>query len=235
MYTCPRDSKWNETPAYHEHIRYFRPVTVDCPCHTDSFAFAALLSWGNNPVAAYPLCHKSIDKRVDYPAVLQPIAPSCHKNSSTAWASPELFRFSPQFDCSGRASINTNTPYSSFFSPWFLLPNTSVGSPQERSTGFPLTTKTGVRGAQKGIKVQYCCLTALKKLPLGFLLPLSAVVRLLKPTSIFPDPDGNIRVGVRFLDETAWLSQKFMAELFQVSVPNMNRHLKHIFEGMGTR
>ena len=31
---------------------------------------------------------------------------------------------------------------------------------------------------------------------------------------IFPAPDGNIRVEVRFLDETAWLSQKLMAELF---------------------
>ncbi|NDV18186.1 hydroxyacid dehydrogenase [Pseudodesulfovibrio sp. JC047] len=47
---------------------------------------------------------------------------------------------------------------------------------------------------------------------------------------IFPAPDGNIRVEVRFLDETAWLSQKLMAELFQVSVSNINQHLKHIFE-----
>lgn len=48
---------------------------------------------------------------------------------------------------------------------------------------------------------------------------------------IFPAPDGNIRVEVRFLDETAWLSQKLMAELFQVSVSNINQHLKNIFEG----
>ncbi len=46
---------------------------------------------------------------------------------------------------------------------------------------------------------------------------------------IFPAPDGNIRVEVRFLDETAWLSQKLMADLFQVSVPTINEHLKNIF------
>jgi len=45
---------------------------------------------------------------------------------------------------------------------------------------------------------------------------------------IFPAPDGNIRVEVRFLDETAWLSQKLMAELFQVSVPTINEHLKNL-------
>ena len=46
---------------------------------------------------------------------------------------------------------------------------------------------------------------------------------------IFPAPDGNIRVEVRFLDETAWLSQKLMAELFQVSIPTINEHLKNLF------
>ncbi|WP_419786122.1 virulence RhuM family protein [Pseudodesulfovibrio sp.] len=46
---------------------------------------------------------------------------------------------------------------------------------------------------------------------------------------IFPAPDGNIRVEVRFLDETAWLSQKLMAELFQVSIPTINEHLKKLF------
>jgi hypothetical protein len=48
---------------------------------------------------------------------------------------------------------------------------------------------------------------------------------------IFPAPDGNIRVEVRFQEDTAWLSQKLMAELFQVSVSNINQHLKNIFDG----
>jgi hypothetical protein len=46
---------------------------------------------------------------------------------------------------------------------------------------------------------------------------------------IFPAPDGNIRVEVRFMDETAWLTQKLMADLFHVSVPTINEHLKNIF------
>lgn len=33
-----------------------------------------------------------------------------------------------------------------------------------------------------------------------------------------------------FQDETVWLTQKLMAELFQTSVPNINMHLKNIFE-----
>ncbi|MUM77348.1 hydroxyacid dehydrogenase [Pseudodesulfovibrio sp. F-1] len=45
----------------------------------------------------------------------------------------------------------------------------------------------------------------------------------------FPAPDGNIRVQVRFVDETAWLTQKLMADLFQVSVPTINEHLRNIF------
>ena len=48
---------------------------------------------------------------------------------------------------------------------------------------------------------------------------------------IFPASDGNIRVEVRFLDETAWLSQKLMSELFQVSIPTINEHLKNLFAG----
>lgn len=46
---------------------------------------------------------------------------------------------------------------------------------------------------------------------------------------IFQSPEGNIRVEVRFLDESVWMSQKLMAELFQVSVPTVNEHLKNVF------
>lgn len=47
---------------------------------------------------------------------------------------------------------------------------------------------------------------------------------------IFPTPGGDIRVEVRFSDETAWLSQRLMADLFQVTVSNINQHLKHLFD-----
>lgn len=42
--------------------------------------------------------------------------------------------------------------------------------------------------------------------------------------------DGAARVEVHFEDETFWLSQKRMAELFGVTVPTINEHLKGIFE-----
>ena len=37
-----------------------------------------------------------------------------------------------------------------------------------------------------------------------------------------------IRVELRFEGETLWLTQKGMAELFGVSVPTINEHLKRI-------
>jgi len=37
-------------------------------------------------------------------------------------------------------------------------------------------------------------------------------------------------LDVRFQDETVWLTQKLMAELFQTSIPNINMHLKNIFD-----
>jgi hypothetical protein len=42
-------------------------------------------------------------------------------------------------------------------------------------------------------------------------------------------PDGKVRVDVVFEDETFWLSQKRMAELFGVEVNTINYHLKEVF------
>lgn len=47
---------------------------------------------------------------------------------------------------------------------------------------------------------------------------------------IYQTEDGKIKIDVRFQDETVWLSQKLMAELFQVSIPTINEHIKNIFE-----
>jgi len=41
---------------------------------------------------------------------------------------------------------------------------------------------------------------------------------------------GQTKLEVRLENETVWLTQKSMAELFQTSVPNINMHLKNIFE-----
>ncbi len=47
---------------------------------------------------------------------------------------------------------------------------------------------------------------------------------------IYQSPTGNIKIDVRLENETVWLSQKLMAELFQTTVPNINMHLKRIYE-----
>jgi len=47
---------------------------------------------------------------------------------------------------------------------------------------------------------------------------------------IYQTESGETKLDVRFQDETVWLTQKLMAELFQTSVPNINIHLKNIFE-----
>jgi hypothetical protein len=47
---------------------------------------------------------------------------------------------------------------------------------------------------------------------------------------IYQSPTGNIKIDVRLENETVWLTQKLMAELFQTTVPNINMHLKSIYE-----
>ena len=47
---------------------------------------------------------------------------------------------------------------------------------------------------------------------------------------IFTGQAGEQSIEARYEDETVWLSQKLMAELFAVSVPTINEHLKSIYE-----
>ena len=47
---------------------------------------------------------------------------------------------------------------------------------------------------------------------------------------IYQTESGETKLDVRFQDETVWLTQKMMAELFQTTIPNINIHLKNIFE-----
>lgn len=46
---------------------------------------------------------------------------------------------------------------------------------------------------------------------------------------LYTAPDGAVNVDVFFKEETAWLTQKALAELFAVKVPAINKHLKNIF------
>ncbi len=46
----------------------------------------------------------------------------------------------------------------------------------------------------------------------------------------YSSPAGNIKIEVFFNDETFWLSQKKMAELFDVDVRTVNEHLQNIYK-----
>jgi hypothetical protein len=46
---------------------------------------------------------------------------------------------------------------------------------------------------------------------------------------LYQTEDGRTRIQCRFEDETVWLTQKLMAELFQIGVGTVNHHLKAIF------
>lgn len=47
---------------------------------------------------------------------------------------------------------------------------------------------------------------------------------------IYVSETGETKLDVRLENETVWLTQKMMAQLFQTSIPNINLHLKNIFE-----
>ncbi|MFN2343946.1 MAG: virulence RhuM family protein [Desulfonatronovibrio sp.] len=47
---------------------------------------------------------------------------------------------------------------------------------------------------------------------------------------LYTAPDGQVKVECILHDETIWLTQKRIAELFGVGVPAISKHLKNIFE-----
>jgi len=47
---------------------------------------------------------------------------------------------------------------------------------------------------------------------------------------LYTAPDGAVKIDVFFQDESVWLPQKALAELFGVKTPAINKHLKNIFE-----
>lgn len=46
---------------------------------------------------------------------------------------------------------------------------------------------------------------------------------------LYESPQGKITIAVRFENDTFWLTQKAMAELFGVAVPAISKHLKNIY------
>lgn len=47
---------------------------------------------------------------------------------------------------------------------------------------------------------------------------------------VYQAEDGRIKLDVRLQDETVWLTQQMMAELFQTTVPNISMHVRNIYE-----
>lgn len=47
---------------------------------------------------------------------------------------------------------------------------------------------------------------------------------------LYQTEDGSTRIQCRFEDETVWLTQALMAELFQIGVNTVNHHLKELYE-----
>lgn len=47
---------------------------------------------------------------------------------------------------------------------------------------------------------------------------------------IYETEDGQSRLEVKFQNETVWLNQSQLVELFQTSKPNISEHIKNIFQ-----
>jgi len=47
---------------------------------------------------------------------------------------------------------------------------------------------------------------------------------------LYSTEDGRDRVECRFAAETVWLTQALLAELFDISVPTVNEHLRNLFD-----
>ena len=47
---------------------------------------------------------------------------------------------------------------------------------------------------------------------------------------VYPSEDGRVKIEVRLENETVWLTQQHLADLFQTSKQNIGQHLKNIFE-----
>ena len=47
---------------------------------------------------------------------------------------------------------------------------------------------------------------------------------------LYQTADGKSRIEVKLLDQTVWLSQKLMAELFQTTQQNISLHIRNVYE-----
>ena len=47
---------------------------------------------------------------------------------------------------------------------------------------------------------------------------------------LYTTPDGQVQLDVRLQEDTLWMTQQMMAELFQTTVANINVHIKNILQ-----
>jgi hypothetical protein len=47
---------------------------------------------------------------------------------------------------------------------------------------------------------------------------------------VYQTEDGQVKLDVRLENETVWLTQQMMADLFQTTIPNVSMHVRDIFE-----
>jgi hypothetical protein len=47
---------------------------------------------------------------------------------------------------------------------------------------------------------------------------------------IYRSKQGNTKIDTRLVNESPWLTQKQLAELFRITVPNINMHIKNIIK-----
>jgi len=47
---------------------------------------------------------------------------------------------------------------------------------------------------------------------------------------LYQTDDGQVKIDVRLEDETIWLTQQMMADLFQTTKQNIGQHLKNVFD-----
>ena len=58
---------------------------------------------------------------------------------------------------------------------------------------------------------------------------LSAAAKPASELILYQTEDNQTRIEVRLEDETVWLTQAQMAELFQTTIPNVSMHVRNIF------
>ena len=50
------------------------------------------------------------------------------------------------------------------------------------------------------------------------------------PIIIYQSEDGNTRIEVKLENETVWLTQQQLCDLYQTGKSNISEHIKHIFD-----